>query len=526
MGLLKEGFKHLSGLEEAILRNTQACKELSQMTRTSLGPHGLNKLIINHLNKVFVTSDTNTIVTELEIAHPAANMVVMAAKMQQQEVGDGSNFVVTFAGELLSLAEGLLRMGVHPSDIVLGYTKASKYVYSALEELTARTIVDLRNEQELALGVKTAIAAKQYGYEDLIGSLVSRACLQVMPAEGRMGIPVDNVRVAKLMGGTIADSTVLPGMVCMRRVEGSVTHVTDAKIAVFGCSVSAAETETKATVLITNAEEMMSYNRSEEEQMEAQIKAIADSGVKVVISGGSISEIAMHFIERHGMMAIKIMSKFELRRLCRATGATAVIRLGALMPEELGYCDDVAMQHIGGRKVVVFRNTGESKIATIILRGSTQNSIDDLERAVDCGVNTAKQLVKDGRLLPGGGATEIELATRVNRLADSTPGLDQYAIRKFAEALEVVPRILSENAGLNATETISALYSAHAEGNVNAGVNVEDGGTCDVAEANIFDTFASKHSAFRLACDSAITVLRVDQIIMAKEAGGPKAPKQ
>lgn len=523
-GLLKDGYKHMSGLEEAILRNIDAAKKLSTITRTSLGPNGMNKLVINHLEKLFVTSDAAVICRELEVIHPAANLVVMAAKMQEDEMGDGTNFTVTLVGELLSNAEKLLRMGLHISEIVTGFEKALKKTTLFLEELATEKVGDYRNIAEVTRVIKPVIGSKQSGTEELLAPLIAEACLSVMPPAGMGSFNVDNVRVCKLKGGHIADSKVVFGVVCQRDTCGTIKKVTDAKVAVFSSAIQATETEAKGTVLITSADELMNYSKSEESLMEKAIREIADSGVKVVISGGSISEMAAHFLEKFGIMSIKIMSKFELRRMCRATGATAMPKLGAPTPEEMGHVDCAEVLEFGESKVTVFRQTDDSsRVATIILRSSTQNSLDDLQRAIDDGVATVKVLQQDSRLVPGAGATEIELARKIAEYALTVPGLDQYAVKKFAEALEVVPRTLAENSGQQAQDVVSALYTAHAnEGSSSIGVDVINGGVLDAKEHEIMDLYKTKQSAFELALEAALTILRVDQIIMSKRAGGPK----
>eukprot|EP00744_Colponema_vietnamica_P000774 GILI01001344.1.p1 GENE.GILI01001344.1~~GILI01001344.1.p1 ORF type:complete len:541 (-),score=183.02 GILI01001344.1:137-1759(-) len=521
-GLLKEGAKHLSGLEEAIIKNIEACKQLSQITRTSLGPNGMNKMVINHLDKLFITSDAATIVKELEVMHPAAKLLVMAAKMQEQEVGDATNLVVVLGGELLVQADALIRMGLHPSEIVVGYEKAAKKIYELLETNVAYTVTNVRDREQLSKGIKTSIASKQYGYEDFLSGLVADAAISVMPRDPK-NFNIDNVRVAKILGGSILDTRTVHGVVVTRDAEGSVKKVNNAKIAVFGCPFEGPSTETKGTVLLHSAAELMSFTKGEEDSMEKTIKSIADAGVNVAVVGGSISEIAMHFFEKYRILVVKILSKFEIRRLSRAVGAVAMIRVGAPTAEELGQADEVSVQEIGSQRCVVFRRDSEdSKVVTLVLRGSTHNLLDDMERSIDDAVNTVKTLAKDGRLVPGAAATEIELSMQLQNFATTSPGLDQYAISRFAEALEVVPRTLAENAGLTATTILSALYAAHHNGEKNIGIDIENGGVKDVAADGVLDLVGAKLSAFKLAVDAAVTVLRVDQIIMAKPAGGPR----
>jgi T-complex protein 1 subunit theta len=336
---------------------------------------------------------------------------------------------------------------------------------------------------------------------------------------------VDNVRVCKIPGLSVLHSTVMKGMVFTRTPLGNVKHVQKCKVAVYGCAIDSANTDTTGKVLIQSAEELKNYNNSEEEHMNEIIKAIADSGAKLVVSGNSVGELAAHFIERHGLMCIKIMSKYELRRFCRTVGAIAMTELKAPSQEELGYVFDAREAEIGGTKVTIVEQSevDASSVATIILRAATTNMLDDVERAIDDGVNCVKCLVRDGRLLNGGGACEIELARRIAQYADTFPGLEQYAIKKYAEALEVVPKTLAENAGLNATEMVSSLYAAHNNGESTFGVDVDNG--C-AAASTILDVYSTKECAFRLATDAACTILKVDQIIMSKPAGGPKAPQQ
>mmetsp|Transcript_22669 Transcript_22669/g.44475 ORF Transcript_22669/g.44475 Transcript_22669/m.44475 type:complete len:539 (-) Transcript_22669:480-2096(-) len=523
-GLLKDGYKEMSGLEQAIMRNIEAVNELGRITRTSLGPTSMNKLVVNHLEKILVTSDAATIVGELEVEHPAASMVVMAAKMQEQEFGDCTNFVITFASELLNQAQSLLRVGVHASEIVRGYKRAAEICLEQLHEVVCDQVGDVRDANQIKRALRAVVDSKKFGYGALLADLGAQATtLVIPPAPAKASLNVDNVRIAKLIGGNIHMSAVLKGMMVRRPPASLIHRVENAKVAVFGSSVEAASTETKGTVCLTNADELLNYNRSEEALMEEQIKGIKESGVDVIISGGSLSEMALHFINRYEMMAIKITSKWELRRLCRTVGATALVRLGPVTPDEMGFCDLVETREIAGGKCVVFQQNQEGSIvSSVVLRSSTTNQLDDLERAMDDAVNTVKTYCSDARLLPGGGATEIAMATRIAAIAEKTPGLEQYALNKFAEALEVVPRTLAENAGDDPNAIVSDLYAAHKKGEVNAGVDVETHGVSDMKEKGIFDTFLAKHQAFRLATDVAITILRIDSLIMSKRAGGPK----
>jgi len=532
-GMLKDGHKHIEGVDDAIVKNIEAAKAIAKITQTSLGPNGMNKLVINHLSKIMVTSDASTILKEMEVMHPAAKMLVMAADMQEQEVGDATNFTVSLAGELLSQSEELLRMGLHTSEIVAGYKQAFDKADELLAAGVAETLEDPRDAAALERAINSVIGAKQRGFESVLAPLVAQACSQVMPpapAPARMN--VDNVRVCKLRGGNIAQSEVVSGIVATRSMEGTIKNVDGAKVCVLACGLEASATEAKSTVLIKTAEQLTSYSKGEEAMLEEQIRSIAETGVNTIISGGSVSDMAMHFCEKYRIAVVRMPSKFELRRMCRASGATALLKMEPPSPEEVGSFDHINVREVGSRKVTVFRNDGDAgggglgAVSTIVLRSSTDNLLNDLERAIDDGVSIVKQLCKDGRLVAGGGAAEIELAQQLHRAGEACAGLEQYAIKAYARALEVFPRTLAENSGQKPSEVLSSLYNEHKQGKKHVGVNL-DGGVVDhaAAAAPVLDCFSAKRSALRLANDAAITVLRVDQIIMSKPAGGPRPGK-
>lgn len=313
------------------------------------------------------------------------------------------------------------------------------------------------------------------------------------------------------------------------QVEGDVNSAVSAKVVVYTCPVDTAATETKGTVLIKTADELVNFSRGEENLLEAQIKAIADSGAKVIVSGGKFGDLALHYINKYNLMAVRLMSKFDIRRVAKTVNATPLPKLTAPTKEELGFCDKVFIEEIGGTNVVIFeQNAKESRISTIVIRGSTDNIMDDIERAVDDGVNTFKALTRDGRLVAGGGAVEIELSRRIIDFAETLPGLEQYSVGKYAEALQSLPAALTENAGLKSNDMTTLLLAAHQEGKVTAAVNVESdvSSVIDAIEANIYDLFLTKHWGLKYATNVANTILSVDQIICSKPAGGPKPPKQ
>jgi len=548
-GLFKPGYQNYDSEDGAVIRNIDACRTIASTVQTSLGPYGRNKIVINHLAKMILTNDAATILRELDVVHPAAKLLVMASQQQEAEMGDATNMVIVFAGELLKKAEELIRMGLKTSDIVQGYERAGDFALKELEDLEVDRVEDIKNPGELAKALRTVIAAKQSGSEDGLARMVAEAVLAVLP-KNPANFNVDNIRVVKIMGGSIEQSRVVKGMVFGREPEGTTKKATKAKVGVFSCPIDISQTETKGTVLLKSGKELFNFTKGEETQMENIVKELHDSGLRVIVAGTTVGELAMHYLNRAGILVIKVLSKFELRRLCRVVGATPLARLGAPMPEEVGNIDIVETLEIGGDRVTVFRQENDqTRTATIVLRGATQNHLDDVERAVDDGVNVVKAITRDPRLVPGAGATELQLSQRISALAERTPGFDQYAIQKYAESFEVIPRTLAESAGLDATETLAKLYTAHhnasrpkaskpADKAENAEDDEEDevpcfgvdldnsagNGVIDAEEEGILDLMVTKSWAIKLATEAARTVLSVDQIIVARQAGGPKPP--
>ena len=380
---------------------------------------------------------------------------------------------------------------------------------------------------QVATCLRSVVAAKQNGFVDILTPLIARACIACLPSNP-VNFNVDNVRVAKVLGLGVGDSTIVNGFVIPRNAEGTITTVKNAVVAVFNGGIDLPQTESKGTVLINNAQELVNYSKSEESIMEKAIKDLADAGVNVVVSSSGISELATHYLERHKIMITKVVSKFELRRLCQAIHATPLLQLGSPASDKLGHCDLVTVEEIGSTKCLIFRQERDesSKLSTIVVRGSTQNILEDIERAVDDGVNVFKQMCIDPRFVAGAGASELQLAIKLAQYGAAEPGLEQYAIKKYAEAFEVVPRTLAENSGQTSSKALSALYTAHEAGKIFSGIDVENLSIMDAKEQKVFDHIGVKLQAIEFATNAATTILQVDQIIMQKQAGGPKVPKQ
>lgn len=529
-GLFKQGYQTHSSADGATIRNIEAVREVSSILLTSMGPSGRNKIIVNRLGKIFITSDAATMLNELEVVHPVVKLLVMASKQQEFEMGDFTNLVIVLAGELLNVAEKLLMLGLNAPEIIQGYSLAGKFVALSLDALVIDSVESVLDKLQLRKVIRPVIAAKQYGQEDVIADLVVSAVTSIINPKNPKLFNIDGVRVVKIMGSSLSQSQVIKGMVFPREPEGSVKNICErSKVVVFTCPIDITTTETKGTVLLHNAQEMLDFSKGEEAQLDQMCREISDSGARVVVAGSSVGELALHYFNKYRLLVLRVPSKFDLRRVCQACGATPLPRLGAATPDEMGAIDVIETREIGGDRVTVFRQGQDSasRTSTIVVRGATQNNLDDIERAIDDGVNAVKGLLKDPRLLPGAGAVEMELIKLINRYGDTTPGLTQLAIKHFARAFEVVPRVLAETSGLDPTDILSKLYAAHAGDNgLKIGVDVDSDEVLDVADAAIYDLLSSKKLAIELAVEATNTILSIDQIIMAKRAGGPQMPKQ
>jgi T-complex protein 1 subunit theta len=523
--MLKHGASTASGVQDAIIRNLEACEALTSITRTSLGPNGMNKLVQNHIGKTYVTSDCATMLAQMDVNHPAAKMLRLASEMQEQEVGDGTNLVCTFGGEILTKAQKLLRMGLKPVEITTGYTMATRKALEILESSSYESVKDVRNLAEVTPLMHTVMSSKNV--DSSLADWVAKGCIASNPLSGRFH--VGNVRVATILGSGMADTFMLPGLATTRCTKSrtSIKSVEDARVGVFVNPLDIDNTDSKGNVLMKNADELKNYNKSEEAFMEEQVKAIADSGVNVCVFGGKCSDLALHYLERYGQMVIVTQSKFELRRICDVVKATSQMRAGAVKPSEIGRCANVSEVEYGGSTVMNFRATeGETAaMSTIIVRASSQSLLEDSERAINDGVNVYRQLCRDPRLVPGGAAMEMQLARQVADYADTIPGLEQYAIRAYAEAFEIIASSLAKNSGRTGTDVVADLYAHHNAGRLTMGVNVEmeNPETCaDMAEMGVWDCLATKETALHLIMNTSVDILRVDTIIMARQAGGPK----
>ena len=519
--LLKSGYRHFKGKEQTLMKNVEAIEDMAQMTRTALGPNGMNKYIINMHDKLFLTKDTNVMANELEINHPSVNVLVEGLKAQNSEQGDGTNFVVTFGGELMHYAGKLVSEGLHVADVTEGYEKAFNKSMELLDKVETYKVNDVKNLEEATKIIKPVIGSKLvHGQESFLAPLIAEACINVLP-ENKEKFDVDNVRVAKILGGNIMKSEVIKGMLVVRKTEGAVLSCEKCNVAVYNCEFTTKGAETNDQVVFKTADELLNYTKSEEDHMEKVIKSIVDSGVKCVITGGAISNMAIHYLDKYGIMAFRTLSKFELRRIARSIGATLLVRLGPPTKEEMGYADEIKLTEISSQKCILIRKDSENnKLSTIVLRGTTNDMLDNLERVVNCGVNAYRAVCKSPLFVAGAGAIDMYLCEKIKEYAKEFKTLDQYAIEAFGESFEVIPRTIMENSGINVNEQLPTLRAKNSK-NPLLGINVKTGEIEDAFNMGVYDHLETKKWAIKHAYNSIRTIIKIDQIIVAKPAGGP-----
>ncbi|XP_078525785.1 T-complex protein 1 subunit theta-like isoform X1 [Lissotriton helveticus] len=521
--MLRAGTKYFTGLYETLFSNISACKALVRCLRGCYGPRGSNKLVVNHFGKIFLTSDAATILKELEIENPAAKLLRTASESQEQEVGDGTNFVVLLAGGLLENAEGLLKLGLPVSDVTAGYEMASKEVLKILKSVCCSSVEDIRDVVQTARVLQTVIASKLTGYEEFLSKLVAESCISVLTPEGQFN--ADNVRVCKIIGASILHSSLLEGMVFKRTAEGLVTSVMDANVAIYSCGFGMMNTETTGTVLLESAADLISFGSCQEDLIAARVLSISNTGVNVIVVAGKVEDLGLYYADKYKLMVVKMTSRNDMRHLAKATGATILMTLIPPLDKDIGHCDQVYLDEIGDVQVVIFKKQKRcSSVATIILRGSTEELLSNVEQGVTNAVKVYKVLTMDPTLVPGAGATEIELCVKLRVLGITHPGTEHYGILEFVHALESLPRALAENAGLNVNEAMASLKAVHQLQAPNVGLNLVGDGpdTVDAAKAGILDPFLVKHWGIKLATNVAVTLLGISHIVMAKKSGGPK----
>ncbi|WGI17913.1 thermosome subunit alpha [Methanonatronarchaeum sp. AMET-Sl] len=516
--------------KDAQENNINAAKAVSGAVRTTLGPKGMDKMLVDTLGDIVITNDGVTILEEMDIEHPAAKMVVQVAETQEDEVGDGTTTAVAIAGELLKQSEDLLEQDVHPTIIASGLRQASQKCQELLNQEIAKN-VSIEDEERLRKVAETAMTGKgAESARDELREITVNAIKSVADeTEDGYQVDIDNIKIEKKVGGRAQDTQLVDGMIIDKEKvhPGMPDSVENAKIALISAPIEHKETEVDAEIQITNPDQLQQFLDEEEKMLKKLVNKIKESGANVVFCQKGIDDMAQHYLAKEGILAVRRAKKSDLKKLARATGGNVVSNIDEIEPSDLGQAGTVKEKKVSNESMLFVEECKNPRSVSILVRGGTEHVVDEVERALDDSVKVVGVAVEDGKVVAGGGAPEVELAHRLREYAASVGGREQLAVEAFANALEIVPRTLAENAGLDPIDALVDLRSKHEAGETEKGLNVYDGEVIDMWEAGVVEPLRVKTQAVDSASETATMVLRIDDVITAATGDSgdePEAP--
>ena len=515
--ILPEGTNRSIG-RDAQRNNILAGKVLAETVRTTLGPKGMDKMLVDGLGDIVVTNDGVTILKEMDIEHPAAKMLVEVAKTQEDEVGDGTTTAVIIAGELLKKSESLLDSDIHPTIIAMGYRKAAEKAQAILDEIA----IDKVDTETLTKVAMTAMTGKgTEAAREPLAKLIVEAVQKV--ADGKV-VDTDNIKIEKKDGAVVEESNLVEGVIIDKEKvhPGMPSEIKDAKIALVNSAIEVKETEVDAEIRITDPAQMQAFIEQEENMIKEMVQKIADSGANVLFAQKGIDDLAQHYLSKAGIMAVRRVKKSDIEKLSRATGATVVTNLDDLTTGDLGEAGIVEERKISGEDMIFVEECSAAKSVTLFVRGSTKHIVDEIVRAIEDAIGVVAATVEDDQVVAGGGAPEIAMAKQLKDYAESISGREQLAVNAFAEALEIVPKTLAENAGLDSIDSLVDLRAAQ-EDSYYMGLDVFTGEVADMKEAGVIEPKRVKKQAIQSASEAAEMILRIDDVI-ASTGGADDMP--
>jgi thermosome len=517
--ILREGATRNRG-QEAQNNNFAAARAVAAAVRSTLGPKGMDKMLIDSMGDITITNDGVTILKEMDIEHPAAKMMVEIAKTQDAEVGDGTTTAVVIAGELLKNAEGLLTQGVHPTVIAEGYRMAAAEALVMLNgfAITVKPsdTAMLKQIAETALTGKNAEVSK-----DRLTDILVRAITFVTDPDGKVDIA--HINVEKKVGGSVDDTNLIEGMVIDKeRAHPSMPRsVKNAKILLLNAALEFKKTEVNAKINISTPGQAQAFLDEEEHMVQTMVDKVVKSGATVIFCQKGIDDVAQHYLAKAGILAIRRLKKSDIENLARATGANIVISIDAITQKDLGAAGLVEERKVSGDEMIYISKCKDPKAVSIIVRGGTEHVVDELERAIHDALMVVSVVVEGKKIVAGGGAPETELSLQLRRYASQEGGRVQLAIEAFAAALEVIPRSLAENSGLDPIDMLVAIRAAHEAGKKNFGLDVFEGKPVDMLKAGVVEPLRVKTQAISSASEAAVMILRIDDIIASSKSGAP-----
>ena len=523
--VLKEGSNRSRG-REAQHANITAVKIVAESVRSALGPKGMDKMLVSSFGDVTITSDGRTILDEMEIEHPAAKMLVEVAKTQDKEAGDGTTSAVIIAGELLNKAEELIDKNIHPTIIIDGYKKAASMALKTLEKIAIP--VNLKKTEYLKKAAITSMASKTVSEQkEFLAEIAVKAILSVAVKEGqKFKVDVEDIKVEKKTGESLKDTSLVNGIILDKEIvhSGMAKKVVKAKIALIDAALEVKKTEIDAKINIETPEQINAFLNQEESIIRGMTDKIVESGAKVVICQKGIDDMAQHFLSKKGIIAIRRAKKSDMEKLAKATGATIVTNISTITSKDLGFAALVEERKIGEDKMTFIEGCKNPKSVTILIRGGTQRLTAEAERSLHDALSVIKDILEEPKILAGGSAPELEMASVLKKYAETLPGREQIAVRIFAEALEAITITLTENAGLNPIDILSELRSRHEKGEKWAGIEVMSGKVQDMSKMGVFEPLAVKKQIIKSSTEAASLILKIDDILAASKMKAPPMP--
>jgi len=526
--ILKEGTQRAQG-RDAQRNNIRAAKVVAETVRSTLGPRGMDKMLVSTMGDVVITNDGATIMKELDVQHPAAKMLVEVAKTQDNEVGDGTTTAVVLTGELLDKAEKLLDKEVHPTVIVEGYKKAAEKANEVLtnlsETIDTNDVETLRRVAATSMGTKGVTGAKDY-----LAKIAVDAALQVKETrDGKTKVDVDLVKVLKKHGKSLEETELVRGIVIDKEVghPQMPKRTENARIALLNAKLEIEKTEFDAKININDPDQMKLFLDEEERMLKEMVDNVASSGANFVFCEKSIDDVALHFLSKKGIAAVKNVSSGDMEKLAKATGAKVVASVKDLAKESLGQAKLVEETKIGDDKLTYVREAKNPMAVTVVVRGGTEHVVDEAERSLHDALCVVRDAIEDAKIVAGGGAAEEETAKQLREYAVRIGGREQLAIEAYADAMESVPLALAENAGLDPIDIMVALRAAHENPeNRWSGVDVYSGEIRNMRTLNVIEPLRVKVQVVKSATEAASMILRIDDVVSSKggKGGGPPMP--
>jgi thermosome len=523
--ILKEGTKRDSG-RRATQNNIAAAKAIAEAVRSTLGPKGMDKMLVDSMGDVVITNDGVTILKEIEVEHPAAKMVVEVAKTQDSECGDGTTTAVILAGELLKNAEELLEKGVHPTAISNGYRRACVESLKLLDKI-ARPVRRSDNATLRAIAVTSMTGKSSETNADFLADLTVKSVKLVSKNQGKTTeVDRDDIKIQKKQGGSISDTELISGIILDKEPvhSGMPKNVNNAKVALVDAPLEIKKTEIESKIQINDPSQIQAFLDQEEATIKKMVDRIHKTKATVLICQKGIDDLAQHYLAKHGIMAIRRSKKSDMEALAKATGGRIVSNLDSISNDDIGFAGLVQVRKIGDDDMTFVTDCKNPKAVSILVRGGSEHVIDEIDRNLADAIGVVSLVIEDGKIVTGGGAAEIELALKLRKFAPRIGGREQMAIESFAHAIEVVPNTLAENAGLDVIDTLMGLRKAHTQKgrNPHAGLDAFTGKVVNMRSRNVVEPLRVKTQALSSATDVATMILRIDDIIASKQPEGPE----